>query len=91
MFISLRHQNHIELTIKGKLTFHFRLRKSTWERLLFFSGGNLSELMDQLTKRDLLYPLLTHEHYKGMERRLLMIYAAAEACFDRFGKETVLA
>lgn len=47
--------------------------------------------MDQLTKRDLLYPLLTHEHYKGMERRLLMIYAAAEACFDRFGKETVLA
>lgn len=68
----------------------FRLRKSTWDRLLFFSGGTLTELLNQLTKRDLLYPLLTNEHYKGIERRLLMVYAAIEACFDRFGKDTVL-
>lgn len=46
--------------------------------------------MDQLTKRDLLYPLLTNEHYKGLERRLLMVYAAVEACFDRVGKDAVL-
>lgn len=66
------------------------IRKTTWERLLYFSGGTLTELLEQLTKRDLLYPLLTIEHYKGIERRMLMVYAAAEACFDRFGKETVL-
>lgn len=68
----------------------YRLRTSTWDRLLYFSGGTLTELLDQLTKRDALYPLLTHEHYKAMERRLLMVFAAAEMCFDRFGKETVL-
>lgn len=67
-----------------------RLRKSTWDRLLFFSGGTLTELLDQLSKRDLLYPLLTQDHYKGIERRLLMVYAAVEACFDRFEKDTVL-
>lgn len=70
--------------------FQFRLRKSTWDRLQYFSGGMMSELIDQLTKRDLLYPLLTNDHYKAMDRRLLMIYAAVELCFDRFGKETVL-
>ncbi|XP_031617546.1 glycosaminoglycan xylosylkinase homolog [Contarinia nasturtii] len=66
------------------------LRKSTWDRLLFFSGGTMIELLDQLSKRDLLYPLLTGEHYKAIERRLLMVYAAIETCFDRFDKETVL-
>lgn len=76
--------------LKFHYVFIYRLRKSTWDRLQFFSGGTLTELLDQLSKRDLLYPLLTNEHYKGMERRLLMIYAAIEACFDRFGKETVL-
>lgn len=81
--------------MKKVLTFDFmysvfRLRKSTWERLLYFSGGTLTELLDQLTKRDLLYPLLTIEHHKAMERRMLMVFAAAETCFDRFGKETVL-
>lgn len=70
--------------------FHFRLRKTTWERLQIFSGGTLTELIDALTKRDLLYPLLTPEHYKALERRLLTVYAVAEMCFDRFGKEVVL-
>lgn len=64
-----------------------RLRKTTWERLQIFSGGTLTELIDQLTKRDALHPLLTKEHYKAIERRLLMIYAAVEICFDRHGKD----
>lgn len=67
-----------------------RVRKATWERLQMFSGGTLTELIDQLTKRDLLYPLLTNEHYKAIERRLLMIYAAVEICIDRHGKDAVL-
>lgn len=66
------------------------MRKVTWERLQVFSGGTMTELIDQLTKRDLLYPLLTNEHYKGIERRLLMIYAAVEICFERHGKDAVL-
>lgn len=80
----------IVLILRKMYFIFFSLRKSTWERLLLFSGGTLSELLDQLTKRDLLYPLLTDEHNKGIERRMLMIYAAVELCFESFGKETVL-
>lgn len=68
----------------------FRLRRTTWERLLYFSGGTLTELLDQLTKRDLLYPLLTPDHNKAMDRRMLMLFAAVEMCFDRHGKDNVL-
>lgn len=68
----------------------FRLRKATWDRLQYFSGGTMSELIEQLSKRDLLYPLLTAEHLKAIDRRVLMVYAAVELCFDRFGKESVL-
>lgn len=67
-----------------------RLRKSTWDRLLLFSGGTLTELLDQLSKRDILYPLLSVEHYRAIDRRMLMVYAAVEACFDRFSKDIVL-
>lgn len=67
-----------------------RLRKSTWDRLLLFSGGTITELLDQLSKRDLLYPLLSAEHYRAIDRRMLMVYAAVEACFDRFSKDIVL-
>lgn len=78
------------LYLMREFLFIFRMRKSTWQRLLYFTGGTLTELLDQLTKRDLLYPLLTPEQYKGLERRLLMLFAATEMCFDRYGKETVL-
>lgn len=66
------------------------MRKSTWDRLLIFSGGTLSELIEQLTKRDLLYPILTSDHLKAIDRRMLILFSAMEICFERFGKETVL-
>lgn len=57
---------------------------------MFFSGGTLPELIEQLSKRDILYPILSPENYKALERRLNMVYASVEICFDRFGKEIVL-
>lgn len=67
-----------------------RLRRTTYDRLAIFSGRTFTELLNQLTKLDLLYPLLTEHHFKALERRLLTVYAAIEVCFDRWGKENVL-
>lgn len=65
--------------------FVHRLRKSTWDRLQVLSGGVLTDLIDRLSKADLLYPLIVDKHKKGVERRLLVIYAVVEYCMGKNG------
>ena len=50
-----------------------------------FSGGVLTELIDRLSKSDALYPLISDKHKRGVERRLLVIYAVVEYCMDKEG------
>lgn len=52
-----------------------------------FSGGTLTDLVDRLTKGDLLYPLITDKHKRAIERRLLVVYAVVEICIDRYGEK----
>jgi hypothetical protein len=52
-----------------------------------YSGGALSETLRKLTKNDILYPLLMDEHYKAIERRLMIIYTAVELCKERYGND----
>lgn len=66
------------------------LRRSTWERLLVFSGGTLTELIDQISRMDDSYPLLTPAHYRAVNRRFLLIFSAVEFCFQKFGNAAVL-
>uniref|UniRef100_A0A0K8UFU9 Glycosaminoglycan xylosylkinase n=4 Tax=Bactrocera latifrons TaxID=174628 RepID=A0A0K8UFU9_BACLA len=61
------------------------IRKTTWDRLQVFSGGVLTELIDRLSKHDALFPLITDKHKRGVERRLLVVYAVVEYCMDREG------
>ncbi|XP_039450318.1 glycosaminoglycan xylosylkinase homolog [Culex pipiens pallens] len=63
------------------------IRRTTWERLLMFSGGALTETLRELNQIDLLNPLLTKEHYIGLERRLLLIYATVELCREKYGSK----
>jgi len=42
----------------------------------------LTEIIDRLSKQDALYPLITDKHKKGVERRLLVVYAVVEHCMD---------
>uniref|UniRef100_A0A182SZT7 Fam20C domain-containing protein n=1 Tax=Anopheles maculatus TaxID=74869 RepID=A0A182SZT7_9DIPT len=63
------------------------IRRTTWERLLIFSGGALSETLEELNKLDLLYPLVINEHYIALERRLLYIYSTVELCKKKFGNK----
>uniref|UniRef100_A0A182YRK3 Fam20C domain-containing protein n=1 Tax=Anopheles stephensi TaxID=30069 RepID=A0A182YRK3_ANOST len=63
------------------------IRRATWERLLIFSGGALSETLEELNKLDLLYPLVINEHYIALERRLLYVYSTVELCKEKFGNK----
>ncbi|XP_053698319.1 glycosaminoglycan xylosylkinase homolog [Sabethes cyaneus] len=63
------------------------IRKTTWERLQIFSGGALTETLVELNEIDLLYPLLTKDHYIGIERRLIMVYTTVELCKEKYGNK----
>ncbi|XP_055385248.1 glycosaminoglycan xylosylkinase homolog [Condylostylus longicornis] len=63
------------------------IRKTTWDRLTVLSGGSLTDLIDRMTKNDDLYPLISEKHRKGIERRLLTIYAVVEHCMDLYGED----
>lgn len=52
-----------------------------------FSGGTLTEFLGLLSKDDVLYPLLTDQHLRAIERRLLLVYGAVEYCMGRFGDD----
>lgn len=58
--------------------------------MLYFSGGTLTELIDQMSKTDESYPLLTPSHYKAVNRRILLIFSAVEFCFQKYGNAAVL-
>ncbi|XP_063696804.1 glycosaminoglycan xylosylkinase homolog isoform X2 [Culicoides brevitarsis] len=63
------------------------IRKSTYDRMLLFTGGSLTDTLKELTKEDPLDPLLTDEHYIAMEKRLLTVFVTVQLCQDKFGKE----
>ncbi|XP_058816605.1 glycosaminoglycan xylosylkinase homolog [Topomyia yanbarensis] len=63
------------------------IRKTTWERLQIFSGGALTETLQELDEIDLLQPLLTKEHYLAIERRLLLLYTTVELCREKYGSK----
>ncbi|XP_055522711.1 glycosaminoglycan xylosylkinase homolog [Wyeomyia smithii] len=63
------------------------IRKTTWERLQIFSGGAITETLVELNEIDLLYPLLTKEHYIGIERRLILVYTTVELCKEKYGNK----
>ncbi|KAK3918679.1 Glycosaminoglycan xylosylkinase [Frankliniella fusca] len=70
--------------------FYLRLRKYTWERLLLFSGGTLGAALEKLLSTSFISPVLTSFHLNALNRRLRVIYATAEFCFQNFGIDAVL-
>lgn len=62
------------------------VRRSTYERLKLFSGGELMKILKILTANDELYPIITDAHYEAMERRLLKIFDVVEDCKSKNGQ-----
>lgn len=67
--------------------FHFRIHKTTWDRLKMFSGGTLSLSLEKLIARETIMadvlPLISDAHLSAMDRRLLTIYAVVEYCVKK--------
>lgn len=55
----------------------FRLRRSTGERLQQVSGGYLTEKLQLMPD---IKNIVTEQHLKAIEDRLLLIYATIEYC-----------
>lgn len=52
-----------------------------------FSGGALTEILKDLTKFDLLYPVLTEDHFHALERRYLKVLKVVEYCQQNIGNK----
>ncbi len=57
-----------------------RIRKSTYSRLEMLESGPLSTLIEELTLKDALYPLLTDEHVQAINRRLAVVMQTIDVC-----------
>ncbi|XP_037773136.1 glycosaminoglycan xylosylkinase-like isoform X2 [Penaeus monodon] len=57
-----------------------RMRRTTYKKLVFLSGGGLSQAMQELLAFDPVAPVLTPAHLRAMDRRVLHVLAAMEAC-----------
>lgn len=73
----------------------YRLRESTFNRLLAFSldsdsGKSLSKQLDRKLLNDPIYPVLDKPHMLAIDRRLKKILEVLERCFFLRGKESVL-
>lgn len=66
------------------------IRNTTYQHLKLLSNYKLSEILEQLLKTDLLWPLLTNDHLKALDRRLLFVMASIEMCLDMFNKNYVI-
>lgn len=72
------------------------IRNQTYQHLRRFafstdsSRFNLSSIIRQLLSNDQLWPLLTERHLQALDRRLRMIIATIELCFDTYQRNYVL-
>ncbi|KAK7873562.1 hypothetical protein R5R35_008802 [Gryllus longicercus] len=83
------YQDHID--ILAPLYQCCLMRKSTWERLLLFKGGTaLSTSLGALLQHSHITPVLSPPHLQALDRRLQIVFAATEICFEQYSKERVL-
>ena len=67
-----------------------RMRKSTHDRLVMIESGPVSALLDQLTKNDPLYPLLTNDHLLAIDRRVNTVLQIVDLCAQARSWDEVL-
>lgn len=59
---------------------HYRIRKSLFSRLEMLESGPLASLLEDLSSRDALAPLLTKDHIDALNRRLAIVLQTVELC-----------
>ena len=84
-----------ELSILAPITQCCMLRRSTYIRISSYASDldnnlSLSHILDEKLKTDPIYPVLTKEHFKALDRRLEIIFEKMKECFDKKGRKNVL-
>lgn len=59
------------------------IRYSTFKRLQYLYEKGFSKLLDHSLKIDPLYPILTDDHLKSVDRRLILIFKEIIKCVDK--------
>lgn len=72
-------------SIITSLVLSCRLHQTTYERLVLLSGGGMSQAMKELLALDPIAPVLAEAHLRAMDRRVIHILAALNACRERKG------
>ena len=75
-------QFHDEMSILAPLRQCCLIRYSTFSRLKYLYNRKFSKLLDESLKNDPLYPILTENHLKAVDRRLLIILNELHKCVD---------
>ena len=68
----------------------FRIRESTWHRLLVVQDGILSEVLKSTLSQDPIAPVITDLHLQAIDRRLKYILDVIKDCIQKSGTEKVL-
>ena len=74
----------------ASLRFLFRIRETTWHRLLVVQDGILSEVLKTTLSQDPIAPVITDLHLQAIDRRLKYILDVIKDCIQKSGTEKVL-
>jgi hypothetical protein len=66
------------------------LRHSTYERLKTLYKDQFSKLLDNSLRADPLYPVLTGDHLRAIDRRMGIIFNELANCTSRFSPLEVI-
>ena len=80
----------IRLKLNVNVSFFYRLRKSTYDRLILLSGGGLSRALGKILSLDTLAPVITDKHLEALDRRLAFVLSAVALCQNENGGINIL-
>ena len=68
----------------------YRIRNSTWSRLLSLVSVGLSQTLDSLLRTDPIYPILTQPHLQSIDRRHHTLIDVINECIKQLGASSVI-
>ena len=81
---------HDEMSILAPLKQCCLIRYSTYLRLKYLYKNDFAFLLDESLKNDPLYPILTQNYLKAVNRRLVIILKELDRCVNNFKPNEVL-
>lgn len=73
-----------------RVLFIYRIRNSTWSRLLTLVNLGLSHTLDKLLQTDPIYPVLTQPHLQSIDRRHHTLIDVINQCIKQLGASSVI-